>query len=454
MTRSIRNAQILPANSGSLRSQAGLCLPHQPAHLKTVKPRSIIGSARSQEIEDRDLTRLQIPSLFLFHLGSNPGYAISPTEKLFYSVGLELACGDPSLVHFGYRNLDRGQPKTLPEQCTNVIAFDFSDRDLHNIQRLAAYVERNKIRLLVIYDIQPAHPLFRQVRRAGVRTILAFYGSEISSLMPWWKLTLKKLLFAMSRSKVDGLIFESRAMADLAINGRGVPPSMIDVVHTGVDITVLRPGKSDYVYRALSLPSDRKVVVYAGHVKPHKGIETLVDAAIELLVPRRRSDVCFLICGHTDEKSKQYERKCADLGIGSMVCFSGYRSDLAEILPDCFCGVIPSTGYDSFPRTAIEMAACGLPVVGSRLQGIPETVLEKETGLLFEPGNAQALADCIETLLDHPDLAAEYGRRGRLRCEQELNIENQRKRLLTVICKRLDPSLKPQVPDGILERRP
>jgi glycosyltransferase involved in cell wall biosynthesis len=376
----------------------------------------------------------------MFHVGSNAGYAITATESLFCSIGLELAGGDPLLVHFAYRNLDRGRPRNLPQQLTNVIALDFKNPE--NIQRLAPYLEKNKIRLLVIFDIQPVHPLFKVARRAAVQTILAFYGSEVSSLMPWWKLALKKLFFAMSRSKVDGLIFQSQAMADLAIRGRGVPPSMIDVVHTGVDITMLKPAKSDYVYRALGLPSDRKVVVYAGHVKPHKGIHTLVEGAIELLVRRHRSDVCFLICGDTDEQSKEYERRCATLDISSLVCFSGYRRDLAEIFPSCFCGVIPSTGYDSFPRTAIEMAACGLPVVGSRLQGIPEAVLDKETGLLFEPGNAQALADCLEILLERPDLAAEYGKQGRLRCESELNIENQRKRLLTVFRKRLDLTLE------------
>ncbi len=83
------------------------------------------------------------------------------------------------------------------------------------------------------------------------------------------------------------------------------------------------------------------------------------------------------------------------------------------------------------------MAAAGLPVVASRLQGIPETVLDGETGLLFEPGDAKALADCIETFLERPDLAAEYGRRGRERCERELNLDVQRKRFLGVVRRRL-----------------
>ena len=84
------------------------------------------------------------------------------------------------------------------------------------------------------------------------------------------------------------------------------------------------------------------------------------------------------------------------------------------------------------------MAAAGLPVVASRLQGLPEAVLDGETGLLFEPGDARGLADCLEALLNRPELASEYGRRGRERCERELNLEVQRNRFLAVVRRRLN----------------
>ncbi len=83
------------------------------------------------------------------------------------------------------------------------------------------------------------------------------------------------------------------------------------------------------------------------------------------------------------------------------------------------------------------MAASGLPVIASRLQGLPEEVLDQETGLLFEPGNPKALADRIETLLQRPAQAAAYGRRGRERCERELNTDNQRRRFRDALLKRL-----------------
>lgn len=376
-------------------------------------------------------------SLFLFHTVSNVGYAIGPAEALFYEVGLEIAGGDPSRVHFGFLSLDGGQPRSLPDSFKNLIAYNYCDRDPRNIQRLADYVKQNQIRLVVIYDIQPVDPLFRSLRKAGVRTIVSYWGATISSRMPQWKLTLKRLEVALSRSKVDGLIFQSKAMADLAIYGRGVPEEMIDVVYTGADISVFTPARSAYVYEALDLPRDRKVIVYAGHMEPRKGVRTLVEAAIELLLHRKRHDVCFLLLGNKGDESKPYERLYAGLGVDRLIRFGGYRSDVAKIYPSCFCGVIPTSGWDSFPRSPLEMAASGLPVIAARLQGLPESVLDRQTGLLFEPGNSKELADCLETLLDGPELAAEFGRLGRERCERELNRENQRRRLREVFLKRM-----------------
>jgi glycosyltransferase involved in cell wall biosynthesis len=386
-----------------------------------------------------------VPSLFLFHVGSNAGYAIERLESLFLAVGTEIAAGDAGLVHFGYRGLERGRPKTLPGDFRNLLRFELQDASREKVKQLADYVRKHRIRLVVAFDVQPAGPLFGPLHDAGVHAIIAYWGAAISSRMPTWKLLLKRLELAASTSKVDGLIFESHAMAELAIHGRGVSAEMIDVVPLGADTELFKPRVSDYVYQAFGFPRDRRVIVYAGHMEPRKGVRTLVEAAMELLVRRRRSDVCFLLCGNTGDQSAGYEKMYAGQGLTDFIRFGGYRSDLPEIYPSCFCGVIPSTGWDSFTCGAVEMAASGLPVIASRLQGLAEAVLDGATGLLYEPGNALALADCLEELLDRPERATELGRCGRERCEKELSLELHRQRFREVLLKRLRLSTRRQV---------
>jgi glycosyltransferase involved in cell wall biosynthesis len=385
-------------------------------------------------------TTIPLASLFVFHCSANTGYAIAPLERLFYKAGLELADGDSRRVHFAYRTFEHGRPTNLPADLTNVLEFDSKKADSSSIQRVADYAQRNGIGLALFFDIQPVHPVFRPLRRAGVHTILSYWGATISPRVGLWKLTLKRLQVSLSRSKVDGLIFESQAMADLAIYGRGVPPHMIDVIPLGVDTKLYQPDRSDYVYEAMGLAKDRKVVIYVGHMEKRKGVLTLIEAAIELLAKRHRSDVCFLLFGNKGDQSREFEQMYQGLGIEKFVRFGGYRDDLPKVYPGCFCGVIPSTGWDSFTTSAVEMAACGLPVVASRLQGLCEAVLDDETGVLFPPGNSQALADHLERLLDDPDRAERYGKQGRKRCEMELSHQAHYERFMQVLRKRLGPA--------------
>jgi glycosyltransferase involved in cell wall biosynthesis len=277
------------------------------------------------EVSDEVRSATAVSSLFLFHTDSNVGYSIEPAEALFYEVGLRIAGGDSSRVHFAFRSLEGGRPRSLPANFKNLVAYDHFNRDAQNIRRLAEYVKSNQIRLVVIYDIQVIHPLFTPLRKAGARAIVSFWGAPISSRMPLWKLALKRLEVVLSRSKVDGLIFESKAMADLAIYGRGVPSSMVDMVYNGVSTSLFKPAQSTYVYDALDFPRDRKVFVYAGHMEERKGIQTLVEAAIELLCHRKRRDVCFLMCGNKGDESTQYERLYAGLGLDDLIRFGGYR---------------------------------------------------------------------------------------------------------------------------------
>jgi glycosyltransferase involved in cell wall biosynthesis len=274
---------------------------------------------------------MNIGSMFLMHMGSNVGYAIAPLERLFFDIGLALSGNDQNLVHFGYTDFVRGKPVTLPQDFENLIEFNFRSEVSREHQRLANYAREHNIKLVIVFDVQPIHPAFRALRHAGVSTILGYYGCEISSLMPMWKLAVKRLSFALSSSKMDGLIFESQAMADLAVRGRGVPQNRIDVVPLGVDLELFHPVESSYVYDVMGLPRDRKVIAYAGHMESRKGVHSLVRAAIDLLVRRKRKDVCFALFGNRPHENEEYEEMYVGSGIEKMIRFAGYRSDLPEI---------------------------------------------------------------------------------------------------------------------------
>ena len=364
---------------------------------------------------------------------TNTGYAISSLERLFYHCAVDLADGDARGVHFTYPSLAAGAPQCLPQEFQQYSAFDTADTSPANLAALTRLCREKKIDLAITFDMQPIHPIYAALRNGGVRKIVAYWGGPISGLSPWWKLMLKRAQLAVSNSKADGLIFESQSMAHLATHGRGAPASMIDVVPLGVDVEKFKPADSAYAHQTFDLPRERRVIIFTGHCSPRKGIGTLVDAAIELLHVRRRTDLVFLFCGNRNDESKPFEAKYQGMDIAPWIRFLGYRTDVREILQSAFCGVLPSTGWDSFTMSSVEMAATGLPIIASRLQGLEEAVVHEQTGLLFEPGNAQALADSIERLANDPDQAKQFGRNGRTRCERELSTTVQQRRFVAAL---------------------
>lgn len=94
--------------------------------------------------------------------------------------------------------------------------------------------------------------------------------------------------------------------------------------------------------------------------------------------------------------------------------------------------VMPSICYENFPRTLVEAFACGLPVIASRLGAMAELVADGETGLLFEPGDPQDLADKMTWALAHPDAMAEMGRKARAHYEAEFTAERNYGQLMAI----------------------
>lgn len=375
---------------------------------------------------------MSLKTMLAYHLGSNPGYAIAQYEKLFYRAALELGGGDASRVFVGYRDYKAGKPWYLPDESVNCATWDYYDTSRANVKKMARYAGDNGVDLVVLFDCDPTNPISRSLKSAGVKSVVSYWGAPLSGLNPPWKLLLKRIQVMTSSSKADWVVCESQAMADTATLGRGFPASRTRVIHQGVDIERFRPrANRDYVYEALGIPRDRKVIIYTGHMEERKGVHILIAAAIELLAHRGRKDVSFLICGNRPGETERLEKLYAGLGLEDAIRFGGYRSDLPEIYSSCYAGVTPTTGWDSFPYGPIEMAASGIPVVASRLQGLVESVLDGQTGMHFEPGNAHELADQLEKLLNDPALADRMGRAGRERGEKELNLEAHYRRVMS-----------------------
>jgi glycosyltransferase involved in cell wall biosynthesis len=167
-------------------------------------------------------------------------------------------------------------------------------------------------------------------------------------------------------------------------------------------------------------------IVYCGRLSKEKGLFLLLDAVKEL------KNVNLKIIGDGPLKPI-LEEKIRDEKIENTQLL-GYRAgeELKELIRASSFVVVPSEWYENNPRTIIEAFALGKPVLGARIGGIPELVIENRTGLTFEPGDTADLRSKIACLIGDRDKIAEMGKNARSFVEQGSNAATYYKRLMVI----------------------
>jgi glycosyltransferase involved in cell wall biosynthesis len=152
-------------------------------------------------------------------------------------------------------------------------------------------------------------------------------------------------------------------------------------------------------------------LLFVGRLRIRKGVEVLLEALREL---RRKVPGAVLRIAGDGEHRAALERAAAELG--PAVAFLGTRdaSQVRTLLRGAAALVVPSI-YEGMPLVVLEAMEAGVPVVASAVSGIPEVVVDGETGWLVPPEDPEALARALEAVLTDPDEARRRGEAGRRR---------------------------------------
>lgn len=180
---------------------------------------------------------------------------------------------------------------------------------------------------------------------------------------------------------------------------------------------VVKPNFVDFAAPA-ALP--RQGFLFVGRLSVEKGVQTLAGAAA--LLP----DARLRVAGDGPE-SALLDGVSGITRLGSLPG-EAVRQEMNRAM----ALVIPSIWYENFPRTIVEAFATGLPVIASRIGALADLVRDGETGLLFEPGNPQDLANKMAWALAHPDAMADMGRMARAQYEAEFTAERNYGQLMAI----------------------
>lgn len=192
----------------------------------------------------------------------------------------------------------------------------------------------------------------------------------------------------------------------------------IVVIHCGVDTSLFRPRQK--------VPGGPFTIVCVGALEEKKGQTYLIEAC-RLLKQRNIDFICHLI-GEGQNRA-DLEQQIQQAGLTGVVRLEGGkpRAEVVRMLEQADVVALPSIQTKSgkmegIPVALMEPLACEVPVVSTRISGIPELVEDGVTGLLVPPADAAALADALERLAHDPELGVRLGRAGRAKVLREFDL--------------------------------
>jgi glycosyltransferase involved in cell wall biosynthesis len=200
----------------------------------------------------------------------------------------------------------------------------------------------------------------------------------------------------------------------------GIAPERVITVRSGIDMERIRKvGDGSGLRDEFGISGDCLVVGMVAALAPHKDHRTFLEAAA--LVKKKISRIRFLLVGEGPLQADLL-RLTKKLDLAREVIFTGFRDDVLEItgLVDVF---VLSSYLEGMGTAVLDAMALGKPVVATEVGGIPEIVIDGETGLLVPSRSPNALADAVVQLAADPDLRRRMGVSGRSRA-RHFDVEN------------------------------
>lgn len=210
--------------------------------------------------------------------------------------------------------------------------------------------------------------------------------------------------FAHLNKKLAFTICNCDAVLEYLIE-KGVPASRLAKVYKGhaLDWYPLH----DYVptREQLKVPEGAFLVGFVANFRPVKGLDVVLAAANRL-----DDSFHFLLIGEIRDKKILHSAEY--LRVADRVHLLGYQKNALDSLRACDISIMPSISREGVPRALVQSILLSIPVVASRVGGIPEAVEHEKTGLLVEPRNDEDLANALKIAKDNPGQMREYAERG------------------------------------------
>lgn len=245
------------------------------------------------------------------------------------------------------------------------------------------------------------------------------YGSGVAARL---KRTLRHFLEKWVALRFSCICPVSDMIGEYIISDIGIPRKRVSTVHNGIE-----QGGGEPI--AQGAHGDKPIrLIAVGRLAAVKNYSLLLRAVAKL---RQKQPGVELVMVGDGPLRAQLERETASLGLQDLVRFTGFCDQVDQLLGQADIFVV-SSDYEGISIAMLEAMRAGLPVIATRVGGVPETVVDGETGWLVPPADEAALAGAISTLAADAACRKRMGLAGRDRVRQEFSVDAMLKKYSTI----------------------
>lgn len=269
-----------------------------------------------------------------------------------------------------------------------------------SVRQLRALILQKKPDLICCHGYKPLVVSLLAKGKANVPVVAFSRGHTAENLKVRLFETLEWLLYKW----VDSIVAVSHGYARTLIR-KGIPTGRITVVHNAVDMEKFVPhiAKRCETRRSFGFTENDVLIATAGRLSPEKAQGDLLSAFANLGKVEQAPHL--ILCGDGPLR-QQLERQAEQLGCRN-VHFLGHRTDLDALMPMFDLFVLTSL-TEGLPNVLLEAASCRVPLVATRVGGVPEIITDGESGLLVDPGKSEQLSQAIEYCLADREMASRF----------------------------------------------
>jgi len=233
----------------------------------------------------------------------------------------------------------------------------------------------------------------------------------------------KRFLLWLMKHHESPLLTISEDTRQRLVRG-GLNEENVQVLYNGIDINIWSRSRAHPILREeLGLTDSDFLVGTVARITYDKNLPTFFEVARR--VTARMPNVRFVVVGDgSGDELEKAQKDATAVGLNHIVYFTGHRTDLIDIYAS-FDLFLMTSLTEGLPNTVLEAMAMEVPVVSTDVGGVPELVLQRETGLLCPAGDVTSLADAVNNLLQQPQRRRAMARKARKRIQDRFNFKKR-----------------------------